>query len=407
MNQILKLIILSALISSTASNVYAEPSHDHQENEQASTIEDHSDHDEHDDSESHDEEEGDHDYEGAHGARAEGETDSVALSPLQTAFANIKVVTLKARAMDYKIYAPGEIKANGYTSYLVSPRVDSVVLRRHVALGDHVEKGQPLVTLFSETVADAQAAYRVAGSEWQRVKQLGRKAVGDKRFVAAKADYDAAYARLLAYGLSEDAIQSPKNSQALGEYSLIAAIAGAVLSDDFHQGQRVESGEALIELADEHELWVEARMAPTEQLELPAGTQAQVKVGAELFAAKVTQEAHTIDPLTRTRVVRLLVDNDSHRLHPGLFADVYFSFATKTPVLAVPESALMRGADGDWTVFVEVEPGQFNAQEVELRRSFGKWREIEGIPSGSRVVMEGAFFVASQIAKGGFDPHNH
>ncbi len=403
MNQTLKLIILTILMSSTASNVFAESGHEHQENKQSGAIEDHSDHDEHGDGETHDEEDGAHGHEGAH----EDETEGVALSPIQTALANIKVLTLKARAMDYQVYAPGEIKANGYTSYLVSPRVDSVVLRRHVALGDHVEKGQPLVTLFSETVADAQAAYRVAGSEWQRVKQLGRKAVGDKRFVTAKADYDAAYARLLAYGLSEDAIQSPKNSQVLGEYSLIAAIAGAVLSDDFHQGQRVESGEALIELADEHELWVEARMAPTEQLELPAGTQAQVKVGTELFAAQVTQEAHTIDPLTRTRVVRLLVDNDSHRLHPGLFADVYFSFATKTPVLAVPESALMRGVDGDWTVFVEVEPGQFKAQEIELRRSLGKWREIEGIAPGSRVVMEGAFFVASQIAKGGFDPHNH
>lgn len=407
MSQTLKLIILTILVSSTASNVFSEPGHDHQENDQAGAIEDHSDHNEHDDSEAHDEEDSAHDHKGAHNGAQGVAPLQTELSPIQTALANIKVVTLKARAMDYQVYAPGEIKANGYTSYLVSPRVDSVVLRRHVALGDHVEKGRPLVTLFSETVADAQAVYSVAGSEWQRVKQLGRKAVGDKRFVTAQTDYEAAYARLLAYGLSENAIQSPKKSQALGEYSLIAATAGAVLSDDFYQGQRVESGEALIELVDEHELWVEARLAPTEQLELTSGTQAQVKVGADLFVATVTQEGHTIDPLTRTRVVRLLVNNDSHRLHPGLFADVYFSFATKAPVLAVPESALMRGADGDWTVFVEVEPGYFKAHEIELGRSFGQWREIKGIASGSRVVMEGAFFVASQIAKGGFDPHNH
>jgi hypothetical protein len=76
-------------------------------------------------------------------------------------------------------------------------------------------------------------------------------------------------------------------------------------------------------------------------------------------------------------------------------------------VLAAPESALMRGSDGDWKVFVEEEVGHFVAHEVELGRSFGQWREITGLAAGSRVVMEGAFFVASEIAKSGFDPHAH
>ena len=47
--------------------------------------------------------------------------------------------------MDEKIYAPTEIKANGYTSYAVSLRVDSIVLKRHVALGEYVVKDKTLV----------------------------------------------------------------------------------------------------------------------------------------------------------------------------------------------------------------------------------------------------------------------
>ena len=369
-------------------------------------------HDTHRDGDSHahdDSAGGKHDDADGHGHAGHDEhEEGVALSRQQRSLANIRVVTLSAQQMDFQVYAPGEIKANGYTSYLVSPRVDSVVLRRSVALGDHVEKGKPLVTLFSETVAESQAAFRVANGEWQRVRKLGKKAIGDRRFIAAQTDYEAAYGRLIAYGLSQDAIQSlTGKNQDLGEYTLYAAISGAVLSDDFHQGQRVEAGQPLMELADEHELWVEARLAPTANLELPTGTLAQVRVGSEWFAARVAQEAHTIDPKTRTRVVRLLVNNDAHRLHPGLFADVYFVFTTEHTVLAVPEAALMRSADGDWTVFVETEPGQFKAQEVVLGRSLGQWREINGVAAGTRVVIEGAFFVASQIAKGGFDPHNH
>ena len=351
----------------------------------------------------HGDEHGDHDEQGG----------GVELSTDQVNLANIKIKVLEPRLMEYDLYAPGEIKANGYTSYHVSPQVDSVVLRRHAALGDHVEKGQALVTLFSETVAEAQALYRVASSEWKRVKRLGRKAVGDKRYISAQTEYEASYARLKVYGLSEKALQllsehsSSQQAQTLGEYTLNAAIEGAVLSDDFHQGQRVEAGGTLMKLADEHALWVEARLTPSAELNLPSGTKAKVKVGSEWFKAKVTQEAHTIDPQTRTRVVRLLVNNDAHRLHPGMFADVYFEFKTSSPVIAVPETALMRGADGDWTVYIEEQEGKFEAAEVKLGRSIGKWREIHGIKRGTRVVIEGAFFVASQIAKGGFDPHNH
>lgn len=338
----------------------------------------------------------------------EADEPSVELTSQQLALANIRIEKLTASVMDAEVYAPGEILANGYTSYQVSPRVDSVVLRRHVALGDQVEAGQSLVTLFSEVVAEAQAEFRVASSEWQRVKSLGRKTVGDKRYVSTQADYDFARARLVAYGLSNEAVEAVVNKpSSLGEYTLIAANGGAVLSDDFHQGQRVAAGQPLMELADEKELWVEARLAPGAGLELPAGTSARIKVGERFYPAEVTQEAHTIDPVTRTRVIRLLVANDQHLLHPGMFADVYFFIATKSPVLAVPETALMRSDDGDWTVFAQTGPDTFSPREVTLGRQLGAWREISGIATGTMVVVEGAFFVASQLAKSGFDPHGH
>lgn len=333
----------------------------------------------------------------------------IKLSQTQMKLAGVVLESISPKLINYEVYAPAEIKANGYTSYLISPRVDSVVVKRHVSLGEHVEKDQPLVTLFSESVAQAQADYRIDFAEWNRVRNLRTTTVSEKEKSEAQTRYIAALAYLRAFGLSEQAIESltKDNSSALGEYTLYAAQPGSVLNDDFQQGQRVEAGEALLTLADEDDLWVEARLSPNTLLSIPKGAKARVSVVGESYPAAVIQEAHTIDPLTRTRVVRLLVDNHAHRLHSGMFADSYFKFETAEPVMAVPETALVRSSDGDWVIFAQEAPGIFEPLEVKLGRTLGQYREVTGIDDGMTVVTDGAFFIASEQAKSAFDPHNH
>ncbi len=366
MNNILKIALFSFLAM-----LITKPSYIHAEQ------------DDHKDSDSHDE-----------------EASSVTITKEQQSLVNIKVESLKLRDLDYNIYAPGEIQANGYTSYLVSPRVNSVVMKRHKALGDHIQQGDELVTLFSESVAEAQATLKIASAEWQRVQQLGQKVVGDKRYITTKNDYELAKARLLAFGLSEDFISDATTS--LGEYTLNAKIEGVILSDDFQQGQRVEAGHALMLLSDQSKLWVEARVQPSVDFNLPIGTLAQVKVDGRLYPAKILHEAHTIDEDTRTRVIRLLIENPENTLHPGEFADVYFNLSTTQAVTAVPENALMRTSDGDWAVFVEEDKNQFAAREVELGRVLGDFHEILGLEIGTKLVTQGVFFVASEINKDSF-----
>jgi cobalt-zinc-cadmium efflux system membrane fusion protein len=342
----------------------------------------------------------------------------IVLSQTQLAQANIQVAAIYKQVMSSQFYAPGEIKANGYTSYYVSPRVESVVLKRHAILGERVKKGSPLVTLFSEDVAQAQATYRVAYADWQRVKNLTSETVSEKQKLTVQTDYVTAMSRLKAYGLTDEAIVLlRKNTNALlGEYTLTAIRDGAVLSDDFHQGQRINAGITIMVLTDESQLWVEAQLPPAEELHLPTGSLAQISLAGKHYQAKVIQSAHTIDAKTRTRIVRLLVENPQDKLHAGMFVDVTFANELPEPTMAVPEGALIRGADGDWQVFVEHEAGEFQALEVELgqvlvmRSSDGEqvnYQEIFGLTEGNKVVISGVFFVASQAAKSGFEAHNH
>lgn len=368
--------------------------------------------DEHDEHEKgHEEDKDGHDEHGHEGDNKEEEEheEGITIDPKKMSLANIKVESVKPEYQFSTVYAPGEIKANGYKSYVVSPRTESVIISRHAALGEHVEIGQKLVTLFSEAMAQAQADYLIASTEWQRIKKLGNKTVSESRLLQAETTYNASYGKLIALGLTEKAIKSISNKdiKAFGQYTLTAQREGVVLQDDFIQGQRVDAGDTVMLLADEKQLWVEAKVSPNKKLNLSIDSPAVLKLEGQSYNAKVIQEAHTIDPITRTRIIRLGVENSDDNLHSGMFVKVYFQFATKQKVMAVPEEALIRSADGDWTVFVEDHPGEFKTVEVELGRALGGFREIIGLDSGTRIVTKGAFFVASEIAKGGFDPHNH
>ena len=76
-------------------------------------------------------------------------------------------------------------------------------------------------------------------------------------------------------------------------------------------------------------------------------------------------------------------------------------------MLAVPNEALVRSADGDWIVFEQDEDLGLKPVEVERVRVVGERTVIEGISAGSSIAVSGAFFLQSELAKSGFAVDNH
>lgn len=205
----------------------------------------------------------------------------------------------------------------------------------------------------------------------------------------------------------QDSLIGAHDDHQLGEFDLLAPHSGIVLSDDFSVGETIEAGRTLIKLVDESTVWVEASLPPDIGFRLPENTPALVNIQGSTFEGYVIQQSHLIDEATRTWKVRVIVDNTSHTLHAGLFADVVFTISSESQGLVVPDSALMRVSDGDWTVFIERAPGQFEQMEVEIVQSSPGFKVVEGIPANTRIAVEGAFYIASEMAKSGFDPHDH
>ena len=340
------------------------------------------------------------------------EENRVHLNEEQRHSAGIVVEALTARPVPTQIEAPGEIRLNAYASNQVTPRIEAQIVQRHARLGEHVALGQPLVTLTSVAVAAAQGELLVASTEWQRVKKLGKKVVAERRYLEAQVAFQQARAKLLAYGMTtrqiDQLISGNDISRADGQFTLLSPQEGTVIRDDFIVGQMVEPGVELFALTDESRLWVEARVDPEFAAQLRIGANAHVLVGDTQIDGKVIQVHHALDETTRTLAVRLEIQNPKDLLHPGQFVSTRIQTGESgETALTLPLDAVLRSPDGDWQVFVEVEPGEFEPKEVELLRQLPGRVVIDGLEPGTRVVTQGAFFVQSELAKSGFAVHNH
>ena len=203
-----------------------------------------------------------------------------------------------------------------------------------------------------------------------------------------------------------------------GSFKLVAQQAGRILHDKFIVGERIEAGYELMVITDESSMWVEARMTPQLMSLVDIGNSAEILLGDERLAAKVIQLHHSLDATTRTSAVRLEVKNVVDHLHAGMFVTAFISTRNTRKALQVPEEAVLRSSDGDWQILVEQdEAGEFKAVEVELKSISNGMATIvsksrnskadDYIGVGTRVVTQGAFFVQSELAKGGFEIHNH
>ncbi|MGH1463479.1 MAG: efflux RND transporter periplasmic adaptor subunit, partial [Neptuniibacter sp.] len=315
-----------------------ETAHQHEESHENAATEKHSDDDR-----------GAHGNEDEHGHEEEG--GAVHLNAKQQAMIGLKTTKLKPVLLTDSRIVPGEVVVNRYNSSIVSSQADVRVIQRHVMLGDHVVKGQPLVTLFSDELADRFSDLKNDAKEWEIVRKLGKSLAGKNRYSQAQTNFQQSLTKVSAFGLSHSEIQNQLNQPSkhpLGQFVLKAPHAGVVQQDDFLIGQQLGSSDPLFTLVDETTVWVEAQLPPNLPLNLSKGTQVSLTVGTDAYQGELLQFAHSLDEVTRTRMARISVNNQGHRLHPGQFAQVIMPLDKHSWQLHLPEAAFTRTPDGDW-----------------------------------------------------------
>ncbi len=378
--------------------------HAHDEKEESHT-DDHS-----DETEDTHEDDGHDEDSHAEGEESHDEEGVLKLSAKQQATIGVQVTHVKPQMLTVTYSAPGEVVQNRYRSSLLTPQANARVIQRHAMLGDHVVKGQKLATLFSDELADRMTNLRIDTKEWELVRQMGISLAGKKRYSEARSNFQQSLSKAMAFGLNQKAIQQQLNNPKqfpLGQFDLLAPHAGVIQQDDFLIGQQISNGTPLFTLVDESSVWVEAQLPANQPAQIRKGSLIDLSIGDTPYQGSLLQLAHNLNERTRTRMVRIEVDNSAHQLHPGQFARVEMPAETARLQTVLPEAAFTRTPDGDWGVFIEIEPGEYKLEEVEIVQALSGRRIVNNLEPGTAVVTAGTFFLASEQAKAGFDIHNH
>ncbi|MBI4169562.1 MAG: efflux RND transporter periplasmic adaptor subunit, partial [Acidobacteria bacterium] len=128
-----------------------------------------------------------------------------------------------------------------------------------------------------------------------------------------------------------------------------------------------------------------------------------------VFEGRIALIEPTLDEASRTAHVRVVLENRSGKLRPGLFVTVAMPLrgASEVEAAAVPDDAVQK-LSGLPAVFVELEPGLYELRPVETgREAHGMVEVRHGLEEGEKVVARGAFVLKSELLKGTIGGEEH
>lgn len=263
------------------------------------------------------------------------------------------------------------------------------------AIGDHVQKGQILFTIYSPDLVATQEEYLLA---LQSVRELGRSEFPEVSR-GAKDLLEATRRRFQLWDITEDHIQElERTRQVLKTLPLHSPITGTIIRMEARKGTYVSPGTELYMIADLSHVWILADIYEYELPSIKVGQGATVTLsydpGTRLHG-HVAFIYPTLDPKTRTAKVRFELENPGEKLKPEMYANVDLRIGIGTQ-LAIPEGAVIDTGTRK-IVFVDRGKGSLEAREVQIGAKVEDSYVVQsGLAPGERVVTSAAFLIDSE-----------
>ncbi len=333
-------------------------------------------------------------YAGEEAAQAPG---TIAVDPNTMQSTGVKTAKVEVRPLARVIRAVGKINYDESQLSVVNTKTDGWVTTLYVKItGGLVRKGQKLVSIYSRELVPAQQEYLLA---LRNLKVLA-KSPFPEMVAGARRLAEASRQRLSYFDVTPGEITTLERTGAVKKnLTLYSPVSGIVTKRMVTQGQFVQSGMTLLEVADLTQVWVDAEIYEYELPWVKLGEKAVMTLEylpGETFTGKIEYTYPYINDATRTAKVRLKFPNPGLRLKPEMFAQVEIKSALPHPVVAVPPEAILDSGEKQ-LVFIAMGQGRFEPREIKVgAEGEGEWRQVlSGLKGGEEVVISAQFLLDS------------
>jgi membrane fusion protein, copper/silver efflux system len=310
----------------------------------------------------------------------EGEDDdsaTVKLSVGKLQRIGVKTEPATMRVLSEPVRAPGTIQYDERRVTVISLRAESFIESvEDVTTGSEVRKGQPLFRFYSPAITAAGAQYLSAPMAQGSAQRLLNYAVPPQ---------------LLA--------EIERTKQVPTSITWTAPRDGLVLDRNVVEGMRAMPGDVLFRIADHSVVWALVDVAERDLSAVREGQSVTVRMRSypdRTFPGSVALVYPHLNPATRTVRVRIELPNRDLLLKPDMYAEAEIDTGGATPVLAVPDGAVIDSGDRQ-IVLVDKGGGRFEPRAVRLGRHGAGYVEVrERLAEGESVVTSANFLIDAE-----------
>lgn len=246
------------------------------------------------------------------------------------------------------------------------------------AVGQRVRRGEPLYSLYSQELYATQVEY------------LRARKTAPELAVAARRRFEL-------WNVPDDQVRLIEQKGPQRAIVFRSPIDGTVLEKNVLLGHAVDPQMPLYVIADLSRLWVIADVYEYEAPAIRPGAHAVVEVQGlfEPVHGTVDYVYPTVDPVSRTVKVRIVVDNSDGRLKPGMYATAVLSTPPREALWVSREALIDTGQRQ--IVYLALEGGRFRPVEVRAGRIVDDKVEIlSGLREGEQVLVSAQFLIDSE-----------
>ena len=316
--------------------------------------------------------------------------------------------------------AVGSIDFDEDLTVQVFPAYQGTIIEALAQLGEEVKKDQPLYTIKSPDLIQAEsnligaaATFELTSKELVRAKNLYTSDTGvpQRELEQATSDEQTAEGALKAardavrvFGKTDAEIDRMISSRIIDPALVVRSpISGRITSRNAQPGFLVQPGNlpAPYSVADLSLKWMLADVTesavPTFRLGQPVNVSVLAYPG-QIFKGKVSKIYESVDPGTHRVTIRSEIADPENQLRPGMLAN--FVIRVRNPVVstAMPANGVVREGDGTMTAWVTTDRRHFVQRVLKtgLRRD-DEVQILEGLRPGELAVTNGAVFLSNML----------